>query len=51
MKEMIKKWWKKSTLNEKLMYALILLLLVCIATRWRVIFEQIGESFGGLFSV
>lgn len=47
--ERFKKWWKRSTMNEKLMYSLIIILLICIATRWRLIFDQIGESFGGLF--
>lgn len=49
MKEKIKKWWRKATLNEKLMYCLVVMLIIGIATRWSVIADQIAESFGGLF--
>ncbi|MFI3295457.1 MAG: hypothetical protein R3Y19_05500 [Rikenellaceae bacterium] len=41
----IKKWWDGSTFNEKLMYALVVVLLVCIATRWRYIGSEIVEAF------
>lgn len=45
----IKEWWKKSTLNEKLMYTLIMMLLIGILTRGNYVFDEIGEAFSGLF--
>lgn len=49
MMNKIKEWWGKTTLNEKLMYALILMLIVGILTRWNYVFGEIGEAFSGLF--
>lgn len=49
MMNKIKEWWKKSTLNEKLMYTLIMMLLIGILTRGNYVFDEIGEAFSGLF--
>lgn len=46
----LKLWWKRQTLNEKLMYVLILALLIGIATRWRFVFGEIGEAFRNIFA-
>ncbi len=45
----IKAWWNRTTLNEKLMYGLIIALLIGIATRWKYVFKEIGEAFSGIF--
>lgn len=45
----LKQWWKKSTLNEKLMYSLIIVLIIGISTRWRYAFNEIGDAFNHLF--
>lgn len=45
----LKAWWKRSTLNEKLMYALIIALAIGIATRWRYVFDEVGEAFRNIF--
>lgn len=45
----LKVWWKKQTLNEKLMYVLVVVLAIGIATRWRFVFGEIGEAFRHIF--
>lgn len=42
-------WWKKLTMNEKLMYALLLALTIGIATRWRFVLAEVSEAFGNRF--
>lgn len=45
----LKIWWKKQTTNEKLMYVLIVILLIGIATRWRFVFREVAEAFRSIF--
>lgn len=44
-----KVWWQSRTLNEKMMYALVAVLVIGIATRWRFVLGEIGEAFGFYF--
>lgn len=46
----IKEKWKKLTLNEKLMFALIVILLIGIATRWRYVFAEVADAFMSRFN-
>lgn len=48
MIERFKRWWKTRTLNEKLMYVLVVALAIGIATRWRYVLGEIGDAFGNL---
>lgn len=41
----VKQWWKKATLNEKLMYTLITALAIGIATRWSYVIKEAGDAF------
>lgn len=45
----LKNWWKKQTLNEKLMYVLVVALAIGIATRWRFVFAEVGDAFRHIF--
>lgn len=45
----LKDWWKKQTLNEKLMYVLVVALAIGIATRWRFVFGEVGDAFRHIF--
>lgn len=45
----LKVWWKKQTLNEKLMYVLVVVLAIGIATRWQFVFGEVGEAFRHIF--
>lgn len=45
----LKDWWKKQTLNEKLMYVLVVALAIGIATRWRFVFGEVGDAFLHIF--
>lgn len=42
-------WWKRQTLNEKLMYVLMIALMIGIATRWRFVFGEAAEAFRHIF--
>lgn len=42
-------WWRSRTLNEKLMHALIVMLVIGIATRWRFIFAEVADAFSNIF--
>lgn len=42
-------WWRSRTLNERLMYSLIVLLAIGIATRWRFIFAEVADAFSAIF--
>lgn len=44
-----KMWWSKLSTNEKMMYPLLALLVIGIATRWRHVFAQVADAFSGLF--
>ncbi|MEG1607983.1 MAG: hypothetical protein RR931_05555 [Mucinivorans sp.] len=48
MKDKFLKWWHATTLNEKLMYSLVLMLLIGIATRWRYVLREVGDAFAAL---
>lgn len=37
-------------MNEKLMYSLLVLLVIGIATRWRVIWNEVADAFGAIFA-
>ncbi|CDN32344.1 hypothetical protein BN938_2272 [Mucinivorans hirudinis] len=41
--------WRSRTLNEKMMWGLILVLIIGIATRWRYVWGEIASAFGGYF--
>ncbi len=38
-------WWRGCTLNEKLMYALIVVLIIGILTRWEYVWGEIAAAF------
>lgn len=42
-------WWNKQTLNEKLMYVLVMALTIGIITRWRFVLAEIGDAFRHIF--
>lgn len=44
----IKLGWQKATLNEKLMYGLIVVLLIGIITRGEYVLGEIGDAFSHL---
>lgn len=46
--ERLKIWWANATFNEKLMYGLLVILAIGIATRWRFILKEVGEAFSNL---
>lgn len=46
----LKQWWKKQTLNEKLMYVLVVALAIGIATRWRFVFGEAADAFRHIFT-
>lgn len=41
---------KSMTLNEKLMYLLLLMFFVGIIVRWDYVSKEVGESFSAIFS-
>lgn len=45
----IKSMWKKSTQNEKIMYALILVSVIGISTRWAYVKIEVTDGVTGLF--
>lgn len=49
MFEKLKTWWRSRTQNEKMMYALIAVLVIGIATRAGFIWDEIAEAFGVYF--
>ncbi|MEG0033063.1 MAG: hypothetical protein RSF93_06370 [Mucinivorans sp.] len=44
-----KKWWAGLTVNEKMMYPLIVVLIIAIATRWRFVVREVADAFSNLF--
>lgn len=50
MKQRLKKWWSAATLNEKMMYGLLIVLTIGIATRWRYVVADIADAFTSMFS-
>ncbi|MFI3286929.1 MAG: hypothetical protein R3Y61_00465 [Rikenellaceae bacterium] len=50
MKEKLKRLWKGLTLNEKMMYGLLLAFAIGIIVRWDFITVEVGESFTNLFT-
>lgn len=44
----LKEWWAKLSSNEKMMYPLIAVLIIAIATRWRYVLKELGEAFSGM---
>ena len=45
----IKSMWKKATQNEKIMYALILVSVIGISTRWAYVKTEVADGVTGLF--
>lgn len=45
----LKCWWKALTLNERMLYLLVLAFSIGIVTRWEFIAEEAGEAFGVFF--
>ncbi|WP_294591229.1 hypothetical protein [uncultured Rikenella sp.] len=45
----VTRWWKGHSMNEKLMYLLIVALVMGIATRWRFVFGEAAEAFRHIF--
>lgn len=45
----LKRWWKGMTLNEKLLYLLIVTFSIGIVTRWEFILDEASEAFGVFF--
>ena len=45
-----KDWWKKSSQNEKIMYALIFMLVIGIGTRWAYVKTELSDSVAEMFS-
>lgn len=43
-------WWRSCTLNEKMMYAILAMLVIGIATRWEYVMNDISEAFTSLFN-
>ncbi len=50
MKEKLKRLWKGLTLNEKMMYGLLLAFAVGIIVRWDFIAVEVEEAFTNLFT-
>lgn len=46
----LRSWWKRQTLNEKLMYVLVVALAIGIATRWRFVFGEVADAFRHIFT-
>ncbi len=47
----ILKWWKGRTLNEKLMYWLLVLFTIGIVVRWDFITQSVTTSVKNMYSV
>ncbi|MEF9950712.1 MAG: hypothetical protein RR980_06245 [Mucinivorans sp.] len=45
----IKHWWSGLSTNEKMMYPLIVVLVIAIATRWRFVAREVADAFSNLF--
>lgn len=43
-------WWSGRTLNEKLMYSLVVVLIIGIVTRWGYVTKEISEGFSQYFN-
>lgn len=50
MKEKLKHLWKGLTLNEKLMYGLLVAFVIGIFVRWDFITSEVNESVTNLFT-
>ncbi len=50
MKGWIVRKWRRSTLNEKLMYGLILAFVIGIIVRWDFISSELTETFTNMFT-
>lgn len=46
----IKNSWRSLTRNEKIMYLLLLMLIIGIATRWRYVLCDIVDAFNTIFT-
>lgn len=42
-------WFKSRPQSEKIMYMLIIVMIIGIATRWRYVWDEIGSAFASYF--